>query len=62
MKIRKFRRDLTLRISPKLTEDKSRGTPIPVAYLLNGKKNRGDNLILNYLEALACFRPELPPP
>jgi hypothetical protein len=62
MKIRKFRRDLTLRISPKLTEDKNRGTPIPIAYLLNGKKNRGDNLILNYLEALSCFKPELPQP
>jgi hypothetical protein len=62
MKIRKFRKDLTLRISPKVTEDKNRGTPIPVAYLLGVGSEPTPNLILNYLEALASFKPELPPP
>jgi hypothetical protein len=55
MKIRKFRKDLTLRISPKITPEKNRGTPMPVAYI-HGHRKGEVNLINNYLEALNCFR------
>jgi hypothetical protein len=56
MKIRKFRKDLTLRISPKTEPLKQRDTPKPLLFLFNhywhGKR---DCLTLRYLKALEAF-------
>jgi hypothetical protein len=55
MKIRRFRKDLTLRVSPKQEENKFKPTPLPVAYL-HGNNKSENNLINNYLAVLEYFK------
>ncbi|MEM2261229.1 MAG: hypothetical protein QXK24_02130 [Ignisphaera sp.] len=55
LKIRKFRKDLTLRVSPKITPLVNKGTPVPVMFIWNDKAPKHDCLIKNYLEVLSAF-------
>lgn len=56
--IRRFRGDMTLRISPKKSEVRLHPTPEPQTYIYNNNVSNSDGGIYQYLKALKTFHPQ----